>query len=95
MRAILIEPSEQSISEIDVPEFTAAIRRRFGGGGLVRVGTLPSGDGVYVIASDDAHNSFTLGGAGPFHGLGLILGKRRHLGQSREPARTSEPWRRS
>lgn len=81
MRAILIEPSDRFISETEVPEFTADIRRRFGGARLVRVATLPSGDGVYVVDSGDAHNSFTLGGAGPFHGLGLILGKHGHLGQ--------------
>ncbi|PSO23145.1 hypothetical protein [Bradyrhizobium sp. MOS002] len=75
MRAILIESSERIISEADLPEFKSVIRRRFDGAKLIRVGTLPSGDGVYVVPSESRDHFFTIGGSGPHYGTGLILGK--------------------
>lgn len=77
MRAILIDPSDCSVGEVNLPDFTDGIRRKFGGAKLVHVATLPTGDRVHLVATD-AHcaPSFSLGGSGPHHGLGLILGRR-------------------
>jgi hypothetical protein len=47
MRAILIDPTERSIGEVELPDFIAEIRRKFGGARLTRIATLPTG----VIAS--------------------------------------------
>jgi hypothetical protein len=77
MRAILIDPTERSIGEVELPDFIAEIRRKFGGARLTRIATLPTGDRVHlVVADDDNANAFPLGGSGPHRGLGLILGRR-------------------
>lgn len=77
MRAILINPGDRSIGIVDLPDFTHAIRRMYGGAKLVRIATLPTGDRVHLLVDHhDNAASFTLGGSGPHHGLGLILGRR-------------------
>ena len=71
--------AERSVAEIDLPEFLADVRRRFDNAKLARVGTLPCGDRLHVVASDAAClGAFYLGGLGPHRGRGLILGQ---LGQ--------------
>ncbi|MCA1536721.1 hypothetical protein I6F21_29785 [Bradyrhizobium sp. NBAIM03] len=77
MRAILINPGDRSIGVVDLPDFPHAIRRKYGGAKLVRIATLPAGDRVHLlVAHHDYAPSFSLGGSGPHHGLGLILGRR-------------------
>jgi hypothetical protein len=80
MRALLIGSSDETISEIEVPDLMPDVRRKFGGARLVRTGTLPSGDGVHVIASSGVQKAFSLGGSEPYCGPGLVLGKRGPFG---------------
>lgn len=80
MRAILIEPTDRMISEANLPEFTSGIVRQIGGAELLCIGTLPSGDGVYVTPSEDTVNFFSIGGSGPHYGVGLVIGKRGAFG---------------
>jgi hypothetical protein len=81
MRAILIDPVEQTLDVVDLPDFVAGIRRHFRGAKLVRIATLPAGDRVHVVVShDDPPNTFSLGGSGPHRGTGLILGPQGQYG---------------
>jgi hypothetical protein len=84
MRAMLIDPTTRVVSEVDVPDFVEGIRRRFEGARLLRVGTLPGGDGVHVVATEGTKGAaFTIGGSGPHRGYGLIVGKRGRFGMIR------------
>jgi hypothetical protein len=81
VRAILIDSVERTVSETAVSEVWADIRRRFETGKLIRVATLPAGDGVYVTAeAKDSPTTFRLGGSEKFAGCGLVLGKRGPFG---------------
>jgi hypothetical protein len=82
IRALLINPYEQEISETSVPEFTREISKKFGGK-LVREATLPNGDGVYVTKPEQPGRSFRLGGSEPFTGFGIVLGRRGPFGAFR------------
>jgi hypothetical protein len=55
MRTILIDPADRTVAEVDLPDFLAEIRRRFGNAKLARVETLPRGDRLHVVVSDAAH----------------------------------------
>jgi hypothetical protein len=78
MRAILIDPSERTISEAEVPPFTSEIRGHLGGK-LERVATLPNGDSINVVASH-CDESFCIGGSRNYRGVGIILGRGRANG---------------
>lgn len=89
MRAILIDPTTRRCDEVELPDFMAGIRDRFGNAKLVRVATLPKGDRVHVVAPrEDAAETFTIGGSGPHRGLGLILGVQGLFGMVKD-TRTS------
>jgi hypothetical protein len=77
MRAILIDPTERTLDEVDLPDLVAEIRREFGGAKPIRVATLPNSGCVHVVLTDHANeDTFSLGGSRPHRGLGLILARR-------------------
>jgi hypothetical protein len=85
VRAILINSVERTVSETAVSDIWADIRRRFETGKLIRVATLPAGDGVYVTAeAKDSPATFRLGGSAKFAGCGMVLGKRGEFGMIRD-----------
>lgn len=81
VRAILIDPVERVVSETAVPDALVEIRLRLETHKLLRVATLPRGDGVYV--TEEAKESlvrFSLGHSASFGGVGVVLGKRGEFG---------------
>jgi hypothetical protein len=85
VRAILINTVERTVSETAVSDVWADIRRYFETGQLIRVATLPAGDGVYVtVEAKDSPATFRLGGSAKFGGCGLVLGKRGQFGMIRD-----------
>lgn len=81
VRAILIDPGKRTVSVTKVSDRWLDIQRVYDGGKLIRVATLPKGDGVYVPEhADKAAPRFRLGGSRPFQGFGLVLGKRGRWG---------------
>lgn len=80
VRAILIDPVERTVSVMKVSERWNEIRNQCDGARLIRVATLPRGDGLYIAEDAKDSATFKLGGSRPYGGYGLVLGKRGEWG---------------
>ncbi|MFQ3451793.1 hypothetical protein PMN64_00490 [Bradyrhizobium sp. UFLA01-814] len=80
MRAYVIDPMDESLSEVDLPDLTSEIRRLFDGARIERVETLPAGDAIHLVVSDASAGTFRVGGSRDYRGVGLVLGRRGAFG---------------
>jgi hypothetical protein len=82
MKAILLDPSAEMISEIDLHPRTALVNAYFSEKPK-EIARLPKGD--VLLAGGEDTDAFVIGGMGPIAGPGLIVGRRIGPGE-RGPA---------